>query len=226
MAQQRKRTTTKSQTKQRSRAGQSRKTASKTRAAGAKSRSGGSGRANAKRSRASTRQQQAAGTAQDAIAVLRADHVRVRALLEDLQQATTESRRTSLLDQLEAALKEHTSIEEQVFYPAFREAAKTDKDRRLFHEATEEHHVVDVVLPEVRASRHEADVFAARAKVLRELVQHHIDEEQDDMFPRARQLFTAAELRDLGAQLKDRKRTEQRPAGTLEKVGQMIGLTS
>jgi hemerythrin-like domain-containing protein len=156
---------------------------------------------------------------------LRADHVRVKALLNNLQQATTEGRRTSLIDEIEAALREHTTIEEQIFYPAFREAAKTDKDRRLFHEAVEEHHVVDVVLPEVRDARHEGEVFTARAKVLRELVLHHIEEEQDEMFPRAHQLFSADELRDLGTRMNERKRADQQPTGTLEKVGAMIGLS-
>jgi hemerythrin-like domain-containing protein len=240
MAQQRKRTSAKSrgqgqrqrgQAKSRSRSGQKRRTSSgQSRTAASKSRATGGGArrgrtSSAGRTRSASRQHAASRGTRDAIGLLRADHVRVKSLFRALQQATSEARRTSVLDDIEAALREHTTIEEQVFYPAFREAAKTDKDRRLFHEANEEHHVVDVVLPEVRDARHEPDVFAARAKVLRELVLHHIEEEQDEMFPRARQLFSEAELRDLGAQLNERKRAEQQPTGTLEKVGAMIGLS-
>lgn len=185
-----------------------------------------SGRGTPRRRRPrSARGRASASPARDAISVLRADHARVSSLLTRLQRATGELRRTALLDEIERALREHTGIEEQIFYPAFREAARTDKDRRLFHEATEEHHVVDVVLPEVRAARHEPDVFQARAKVLRELVRHHIEEEQDELFPRARQLLSGEELRALGTQISERKRAHQRPSGALDKVGALIGLT-
>ena len=160
----------------------------------------------------------------DAIAVLKADHVRIRALLKGLQSAHTAARRSSLMDQTEQLLKQHTRIEEQIFYPAFREAAKNARDRRRFHEATEEHHIVDVVLPEVRDARHEPEVFTARARVLRELVEHHIEEEQEDMFPRARRLLSAAELQELGTTMSARARAEQQPTGALQAVSALIGL--
>jgi hemerythrin-like domain-containing protein len=176
-------------------------------------------------SSARTRSRTAArrGSRQDAIALLKADHVRIKSVLGQMQKATTEARRSALVDQAEQLLTQHTMIEEQVFYPAFREAAKSERDRRLFHEATEEHHTVDLVLPEVRAARHEPDVYAARAKVLRELVMHHVEEEQEQMFPRARQLFSEPELRQLGEEMQARKRE---PSGALEKVGALIGLNS
>ena len=174
--------------------------------------------------RARSRRAELAG--RDAIAVLTSDHVRIKSLLAALQKARTAASRESLIEQAAEALKQHTAIEEQVFYPAFREAAKTDKDRRLFHEATEEHHVVDVVLPEVRAARHEPDVFAARAKVLRELVEHHIEEEQNDLFPRARRLMSELELHELATQLNACKRDNRPGGGALHAVGALIGLTS
>lgn len=238
MAQQRKRTSAKSQgttrrkgaTKRSGASKQSRSNASRKRATAGKSRGSRSTASRSQaRSRGAASRSRAGGarrtSTRDALGLLRADHVRVKSMLRDLQQATTEARRTSLIEQIDAALREHTTIEERIFYPAFREAAKTDKDRKLFHEATEEHHIVDIVLPEVRDARREAEVFAARAKVLRELVLHHIEEEQEEMFPRARQLFSDEELRDLGTQMAERKRTGQQPSGALEKVGAMIGLT-
>jgi hemerythrin-like domain-containing protein len=160
----------------------------------------------------------------DAIAVLKADHVRIKSVLKALGQAQTAARRSALIDQAEQLLKRHTSIEEQIFYPAFREAAQNARDRRLFHEATEEHHVVDVVLPEVRDARHEPEVFAARAKVLRELVEHHIEEEHEDMFPRARRLLSVTELHDLGTRMSARARADQQPTSALQAVGALIGL--
>jgi hemerythrin-like domain-containing protein len=122
-------------------------------------------------------------------------------------------------------LKQHTQLEEQLFYPAFREMAQNKHDRQLFHEATEEHHTVDVVLPEVRQAQHEPDVFAARAKVLKELVTHHIEEEQDDMFPRARRLLPRETLQAIGAQMAEQRRAANRP-GPLQAVSQLIGLSS
>jgi len=162
----------------------------------------------------------------DAIGVLKSDHVRIKAALAALADARTATRRDSLIAEVERLLKQHTNAEEELFYPAFREAAKTKEDRKLFHEAREEHHIVDLVLPEVRGSRHEPEVFAARAKVLKELVEHHIKEEHDDLFPRARRLLSSAELHALGTQLQAAlsKRAETPVNGALHSVGQMIGL--
>jgi hemerythrin-like domain-containing protein len=161
----------------------------------------------------------------DAIALLKRDHTRLKSLLAALQAAQTTARRESLLAQTEALLKQHTEIEEQVFYPAFRDVAQSKRDRQLFHEAAEEHHVVDVVLPEVKQARHAPDVFAARAKVLKELVEHHIDEEHDELFPRARRLLAAETLRELGDRMTEQQRAAKRPSA-LQSVGQLIGLTS
>ena len=191
-----------------------------------KRRTGSASRSVSARTRSRSASRPATSHGQDAISLLKADHVRIKSVLSDMQKATTEARRTALVEQAEQLLKQHTTLEEQVFYPAFREAAKSDRDRRMFHEATEEHHTVDLVLPEVRASRHEPNVFAARAKVLRELVTHHIEEEQEQMFPRARQLLSEPELRELGNEMNERKRASEHPTGTLEKVGALIGLTS
>jgi hemerythrin superfamily protein len=156
----------------------------------------------------------------DAVALLKADHKQLRHLLEQLKEAQGASgRREKLLAQVEEILKTHTTIEEEIFYPAFRDVAVTKRDRQLFHEALEEHHAVDTILPEVAGAKAEPDVFAARAKVLKEIVEHHAEEEESDMFPRARQLLPAAELRRLGAEMAARKRSLQRPAtGALRAV--------
>jgi hemerythrin superfamily protein len=162
----------------------------------------------------------------DAIALLKDDHKRVRALLESMQTAQSQERRAKLIQQTAEALKLHTQLEEDFFYPAFREAAQNKRDRQMFHEATEEHHTVDVVLPEVKQATHEPDVFAARAKVLKELVEHHIKEEQDEMFPRARKLLPPAELREIGLRMAERQRAAAKPAGALQAMGAIIGLGS
>lgn len=139
----------------------------------------------------------------DAIAVLKEDHVRVRKLLSELEKTSEKavSKREQLLATIEQELKTHTQIEEDVFYPAFRDAAERSDDRKLYYEAVEEHHVVDLVLPELKGTGPDSDQFAAKAKVLKDVVEHHAEEEETEMFPRARKLMGREELERLGAQL-------------------------
>ena len=88
-----------------------------------------------------------------------------------------------------------------MFYPAFRDAAERSDDRKLYYEAVEEHHVVDLVLPEIKGTGTDTEQFAAKAKVLKDVVEHHAEEEETEMFPRARKLMGRDELERLGAEL-------------------------
>jgi hemerythrin superfamily protein len=147
-------------------------------------------------------------TEKDAIALLKEDHEQVRALLSQLEETTDKAvgRREKLLGTIERELTIHTRIEEEIFYPAFREAAQKKDDTKLYFEALEEHHVVDMILPEIKGTDAESEQFAAKAKVLKDLVEHHAEEEETEMFPRARKLMTRDELLRLGgemARLKD-----------------------
>ncbi len=146
--------------------------------------------------------------AQDAIALLKTDHEKVRGLLESFEKAGSSARRDKLFAQIEQELKVHTTIEEEIFYPAFREAATKKDDQVMVYEAVHEHHMVDVALPESKDGENNEDL-KARAKVVKELVEHHADEEEKDMFPRARKLLTREELRDLGERMAARKRELQ-----------------
>jgi hemerythrin-like domain-containing protein len=139
----------------------------------------------------------------DAIALLKEDHERVRGLLSELEQATDKdpSKREKLLATIEQELKVHTKIEEDVFYPAFFDAARKSDDKELYYEAVEEHHVVDLVLPEIHNTDPSTEQFAAKAKVLKDLVEHHADEEESEMFPRARKLMNHELLVQLGREL-------------------------
>ncbi len=141
----------------------------------------------------------------DAIALLKQDHEKVRGLLDSLEKANEGPRRAKLLGQIEQELKVHTTIEEEIFYPAFREAGKKKDDQVMIYEAVQEHHMVDVAMPEAAEGDNNEDL-KAKAKVLKELVEHHADEEEEDMFPRARKLMSREELRDLGAQMEARKK--------------------
>jgi hemerythrin-like domain-containing protein len=139
----------------------------------------------------------------DAITVLKEDHQKVRGLLRDLEKTTDRSgaKREKLLETIARELETHTKIEEQIFYPAFRDAAKKSDDTELYYEAVEEHHVVDLVLPEIKRTAVDSEEFAAKAKVLKDLVEHHAEEEETEMFPRARKTLGREELTRLGAEL-------------------------
>ena len=144
----------------------------------------------------------------DAIKLLKADHAEVRELLASLESTTTRAvrKRQQLITEIEAKLKAHTAIEEEIFYPAFREAGQKSDDDRMYFEALEEHRAAgDLVLPDLLSTDPSSEKFSGRAKVLKELVEHHADEEESDMFPRARKLFDRSELRDLGERLEARK---------------------
>ena len=127
----------------------------------------------------------------------------MRGLLGQFENATG-ARRSKLLGQIEQELKVHTQVEEEIFYPAYRDAARKKEDKKLYFEAVEEHHVVDLVLPQM-TDGDTPEQLKAKAKVLKELVEHHADEEEKEMFPRARKALDREELRALGEQMEARK---------------------
>lgn len=145
----------------------------------------------------------------NAIALLKSDHATVKRLLRELE-ATTERGvkvRERLVAEIERELKIHSQIEEELFYPTFKKAAEDTQAEDLFYEATEEHHVVDMVLPELKSANPKTPEFAAKAKVLKDLVEHHAQEEETQMFTRARRLLDDEQLRVLGDEMKARKET-------------------
>ncbi|MGH7366026.1 MAG: hemerythrin domain-containing protein [Candidatus Rokuibacteriota bacterium] len=159
----------------------------------------------------------------DAIALLKEDHEKVRKLLGELEETTDKavSKREKLLTAIEQELTVHTRIEEEIFYPAFREAARKKDDAKLYYEAIEEHHVVDLVLPEIKGADVNSEQFAAKAKVLKDLVEHHAEEEETEMFPRARKLMDREELLRLGGQLARAKESMTR--GMLDRRAGLAG---
>lgn len=145
----------------------------------------------------------------NAITSLKADHTKVKRLLSQLEATTERSTkmREELVRQLEMEIKVHAKLEEEIFYPAFKHAATKKEDKELFFEANEEHHVADMVLPELKATSPKSEHFGAKAKVLKELIEHHIKEEETEMFVRARALMSDEELRELGDKMLKRKET-------------------
>lgn len=142
----------------------------------------------------------------NAVELLMKDHEIVRDLLNKLEKATEKSgRRQQLFEKIKQELKIHTQIEEEIFYPAYIDAVKKKDDRKLYFEAIEEHHVVDMVIPEIAQTDPTTEMFAAKAKVLKDIVEHHAEEEEIEMFPVALEVMSDEELEELGARLQERK---------------------
>lgn len=144
----------------------------------------------------------------NALDLLKEDHDKVRDLLDQLVNTTerAEKKRPELLAKIEKEVKVHTQIEEEIFYPAFKKASGKTNDK-MYHEAHEEHRAVeDLVLPDLKKADPKGTEFSGRAKVLKELLEHHADEEEDEMFEQARKTMTEKQLEELGEQMTARKK--------------------
>jgi len=139
----------------------------------------------------------------NAIDLLKADHEKVKGILSHLSESTDRAlkKRVDLLDKLEMEITIHTQLEEQILYPAFKEAGGKEQDE-MYYEAKEEHRTVDsLVLPDLKSTDPSTPEFAGRVKVVKELLEHHIEEEETEMFPQAKKLLGKAKLEELGEQM-------------------------
>ena len=145
----------------------------------------------------------------NAITMLKSDHATVKRLLRELSETTERAvkQREALVAQIERELKMHAQLEEEIFYPAFKAASRGTEAEDLFYEAAEEHHIVDMVLPALKAANPKSKEFTAKASVMKELVEHHIKEEESEMFKEARELFGDEQLRELGDMMQARRDT-------------------
>jgi hemerythrin superfamily protein len=119
-----------------------------------------------------------------ATALLKRQHRAVEKLFSTALKSENAKMRRKATEEIIQALEHHTKIEEEVFYPAVREIG-TKKAEEMIGEAYEEHHVVKLVLAELPRVDPSADNFEAKMTVLKELVGHHVEEEEDEMFPMA-----------------------------------------
>jgi len=145
----------------------------------------------------------------NAITMLTEDHRAVRKLLSELESTTERGVKTreELFSRLKADLTVHEIIEEEIFYPALKEHPKA-KDIVL--EAYEEHDVVDTLMGELSSLPVDDERWGAKAKVMQENIEHHIEEEEGDMFKKARQVFDEAELEELGERMARRRLSAER----------------
>jgi hemerythrin-like domain-containing protein len=143
----------------------------------------------------------------NAIELLKADHKKVKDILSQLSESTDRAskKRAELVAKLEMEITIHTKLEEEILYPAYKEAGGKEQEK-MYYEAKEEHRTVDsLVLPDLKATETTTPEFAGRAKVVKELLEHHIEEEETEMFPEARKLLGNAKLEELGEQMEAMK---------------------
>jgi hemerythrin-like domain-containing protein len=150
----------------------------------------------------------------DALSLLKEDHDKVKKMLKELETTTERGVKTreELFTRVKHELAIHEAIEEEILYPALKEHPKT-KDIAL--EAYEEHHVVDTVMAEIEHVAYDDETWGAKFKVMKENLEHHIEEEEGEMFKQAKQVFGPDELTQLGQSMKARKEelmSQQAPA--------------
>ena len=138
----------------------------------------------------------------DAIALLKSDHREVERLFAEFERADSSEQKRQLAGQICLELRTHTTIEEEIFYPAFLEA--TD-EKDIHHEAEIEHEGAKHLIDEIESTGSRDDHFEARVTVLQEMIRHHVQEEEKrgGMFSKAQS--SDMDLRELGRQLMERK---------------------
>ena len=137
----------------------------------------------------------------DAITLLKEDHKLLRDLTSKLADTTERAVETSkaLLAQIEKILKAHTTIEEELFYPAFIAAADDMESKRMVAEGFEEHRAADrKVIPDLHKTDPNSVQWSGDAKVLKDCIFDHLKEEEEEMFPKVRSLIDRRAIRELG----------------------------
>ena len=141
----------------------------------------------------------------DAFTLLKADHQKVAQLFQRLEAASGKQKLT-VFEQIKAELDLHAHIEEKIFYPALEKPAETHD---LTLEAYEEHAMVKKLLRELSGARTADDEWQAQAKVLQENVEHHVDEEENELFNKADDALSEEEIEELGQRMEAEKARRQ-----------------
>ena len=143
---------------------------------------------------------QAKPAPKDAIALLKADHEAVSQLFAEYEKTRSVSNKKALVAEICTALSVHAQIEEEIFYPAVKAALK---DKLLVPEATVEHASVKDLIAQIEGVEPDGEMYDAKVKVLSEYVKHHVKEEHNEMFPKAK--ASSLDMLELGARMAARK---------------------
>ena len=161
-------------------------------------------------SRKSTRKA-ASRSYRDAISLLKADHRQVEGWFSSFEKTRSEQRKQQLASKICSALKVHTRIEEEIFYPAFLEVAQEED---IHHEAVVEHDGAKKLIAEIEGSKPTDEYYDAKVTVLSEMIKHHVKEEEQPggMFAKARK--SEMDLADLGQRMAARKKQLMNSSGS------------
>lgn len=146
----------------------------------------------------------------NAFTLLKADHKKVAGILDKIHETTERAVKTreELFTQLKTELDIHTRIEETIFYPALKNA---DETRDITLEAFEEHKVVKTLLGELESLSKDKEEWTAKFTVLKENIEHHVEEEEGEMFPKARKVLGEDGAETLGTRM-EKAKGEQKAA--------------
>jgi len=141
----------------------------------------------------------------DAIDLLKADHRKFKKLFRTYEAAGDRAyqKKKDLADKLFMEITIHSMVEEELFYPAVKERANRE-GKRLVAESVEEHHIVATLIEEMKVLDPKDERFEAKFSVLQENIEHHIEEEENELFPEAEELL-GTRIKNLGAQMEERK---------------------
>ncbi|HEX8232334.1 MAG TPA: hemerythrin domain-containing protein [Caulobacteraceae bacterium] len=142
----------------------------------------------------------AKGGGTDAIALLKQDHREVEELFSKFEATGGEKTKAKLAAQICLELKVHTQIEEEIFYPRSREE---EVEGDLVDEAVVEHQAAKRLIAEIEAGDPGDEMWEAKVKVLKEMVEHHVQEEEKELFPEAKK--AGMDMQAIGARLAERK---------------------
>ena len=142
----------------------------------------------------------------NALELMKQDHAELKKMMGQLESTTERGVKTreQLFAKIRRELQVHETIEEEIFYPALKEHPKA---KEIVLEGYEEHHAVDTLVGELETVPFDDERWGAKFTVIKENIEHHIEEEEGEMFKKARQVFDKSELDDLGSQMEQRKST-------------------
>ncbi|MCA1582272.1 MAG: hemerythrin domain-containing protein [Acidobacteria bacterium] len=142
----------------------------------------------------------------DPVKMLERDHRKVEALFEAYENAGegARARRKEIVEQIANELEIHAQLEERIFYQAFK-SVRPEEPKKLVRESFEEHKIVKTLLAELSALEPTDEQFDAKVTVLKESVEHHVEEEEDDLFPEAKKLLGDEGLREIAGRMRELK---------------------
>jgi hemerythrin superfamily protein len=145
----------------------------------------------------------------NALDILKQDHQKVKGLFQEIRKDSDRGRQKELFDKIDTELEIHTHIEETVFYPAVDEH---EEFKDMIAEALEEHQEAKSLLDELEELGADDHDFGSKLQQLMEAVEHHVEEEEGEMFPKIQEVFDEDELEELGRDLEMAKGTAHRKA--------------